>query len=162
MRENREETPVPLVLETPHSLRDLVGRELTLTDWFPITQERIEQFAEGTEDRQWIHLDRERAERESPYGTTIAHGFLTLSLLSRFMKDVIQVRRGTGMTVNYGLNRVRFPSPLRAGSKIRARVSLLNIKEVPGAYETLFSVTIENEASEKPCCVAESIVRYYR
>src|SRR5580692_4364487 len=114
MRQNREETPVPLVLETPHSLRDLVGRELTLTDWFPIYQERIEQFAEVTEDRQWIHVDRERAERESPYGTTIAHGFLTLSLLSRFMKDVIQVRSGIGMAVNYGLNRVRFPAPVRA------------------------------------------------
>jgi acyl dehydratase len=78
MRQNREETPVPHVLETPFSLRDLVGRELTLTDWFPIAQERIEQFAEVTEDRQWIHVDRERAERESPYGTTIAHGFLNL------------------------------------------------------------------------------------
>jgi acyl dehydratase len=78
------------------------------------------------------------------------------------MKDVIQVRGGTGMTVNYGLNRVRFPSPLRAGSKIRARVALLSVKEVPGAYETSFSVTIESEGSEKPCCVAESIVRYYR
>src|SRR5580700_7125061 len=161
MRENREETPVPLVLETPHSLRDLVGRELTLTDWFPITQERIEQFAEGTEDRQWIHLDRERAERESPYGTTIAHGFLTLSLISRFMKDVIQVRSGIGMAVNYGLNRVRFPCPVRAGSKIRARITLLSVKEVPGAYELTFSATVESEGGEKPCCVAESLVRYY-
>src|ERR1700732_1831075 len=102
MRQNREETPVPLVLETPHSLRDLVGRELTPTDWFPISQERIEQFAEVTEDRQWIHLDRERAERESLYGTTIAHGFLTLALLSRFMKEGIQIRGGVRMNVNYG------------------------------------------------------------
>src|ERR1700730_15581507 len=118
MRQNREETPVPLVLETPHSLRDLVGRELTLTDWFPITQERIEQFAEVTEDRQWIHMDRERAERESPYGTTIAHGFLTLSLLSRFMKEVIQIRGGVRMSINYGLNRGRFSSTVPAGSYI--------------------------------------------
>ena len=80
-----------LVLETPHSLRDWVGRELTVTQWFPITQDRIEKFAEVTEDRQWIHVERERAERESPYGTTIAHGFLTLSLLSRFMKEAIQI-----------------------------------------------------------------------
>lgn len=123
MRQNREQTPVPLVLETPHSLRDLVGRELTLTDWFPITQERIEQFAEVTEDRQWIHVDRERAERESPHGTTIAHGFLTLSLLSRFMKEAIQIRGGVRMSVNYGLNRVRFPSAVRADSKIRVRSS---------------------------------------
>jgi acyl dehydratase len=124
MRQNREETPVPLVLETPYALRDLVGRELTLTDWFPITQERIEQFAEVTEDRQWIHVDRERAERESPYGTTIAHGFLTLSLLSRFMKEAIQIRGGVRMSVNYGLNRVRFPSAVRADSKIRVRFTL--------------------------------------
>jgi acyl dehydratase len=143
-------------------LKEYVGKEIGVSDWLTITQERIAQFAEATEDRQWIHLDRERAERESPYGTTIGHGFLTLSLISRFMKDVIQVRGGTGMTVNYGLNRVRFPSPLRAGSKIRARVALLSVKEVPGAYETSFSVTIESEGSEKPCCVAESIVRYYR
>jgi acyl dehydratase len=151
-----------VTVETPDSLKGYVGKEIGVSDWLTITQERIAQFAEATEDRQWIHLDRERAERESPYGTTIAHGFLTLSLISRFMKDVIQVRGGTGMTVNYGLNRVRFPSPLRAGSKIRARVTLLSVKEVPGAYETSFSVTIESEGSEKPCCVAESIVRYYR
>ena len=151
-----------VTVETPDSLKEYVGKEIGVSDWLKITQERIAQFAEATEDRQWIHLDQERAERESPYGTTIAHGFLTLSLISRFMKDVIQVRGGTGMTVNYGLNRVRFPSPLRAGSKIRARVALLSVKEVPGAYETSFSVTIESEGSEKPCCVAESIVRYYR
>src|SRR6202049_1503410 len=117
MRQNREKTPVPLVLETPHSLRDLVGRELTLTDWFPIAQERIEQFAEVTEDRQWIHVDRERAERESPYRTTIAHGFLTLSLLSRFMKEAIQIRGGVRMSVNYGLNRVRISFAGRADFK---------------------------------------------
>jgi len=151
-----------VIVDTPDSLKQFVGKELGVSDWLAMSQERIAQFAEATEDRQWIHLDQERAERESPYGATIAHGFLTLSLISRLMKDVIQVRGGTGMTVNYGLNRVRFPSPLRAGSKIRARVTLLNIKEGPGAYETLFSVTIESEGSEKPCCVAESIVRYYR
>ena len=151
----------PVVVETPAALRDFLGKEIGVSDWLTITQERITQFAEATEDRQWIHLDRERAEKESPYGTTIAHGFLTLSLISRFMKDVIQVRGGTGMTVNYGLNRVRFPSPVRAGSRIRARVILLNVKEVPGAYESTFSVTVESEGSEKPCCVAESIMRYY-
>jgi len=133
-----------------------------VSEWFTITQERIAQFAEVTEDRQWIHLDRERAERESPYGTTIAHGFLTLSLISRFMKDVIQVRGGVRMTVNYGLNRVRFPAPVRSGSKIRARVALESVKEVERGYETMFAVTIEAEGSEKPCCVAESLIRYYR
>ena len=151
----------PVILDTPDSLKQYLGKEIGVSEWLTITQERIAQFAEATEDRQWIHLDRERAERESPYRTTIAHGFLTLSLISRFMKDVIQVRCGIGMAVNYGLNRVRFPSPVRAGSKIRARITLLNVKEVPGAYETTFSVTVESEGSEKPCCVAESIVRYY-
>jgi acyl dehydratase len=161
LRENREETPVPLVLETAHSLRELVGRELTLTDWFPITQERIEQFAEVTEDRQWIHVDRERAERESPYGTTIAHGFLTLSLLSRFMKEAIQIRGGVRMSVNYGLNRVRFPSAVRADSKIRVRFILQSLEDVPDALEAVFDARVEVQGSDKPCCVAEWVVRYY-
>lgn len=151
----------PVIVETPDSLKQFVGKEIGVSEWLTITQERIKQFAEATEDRQWIHLDHERAEKESPYGTTIAHGFLTLSLASRFMKDVIQVRSGVGMAVNYGLNRVRFPSPVRVGTKIRARITLLDIKEVPSAYETTFSVTVESEGGEKPCCVAESIVRYY-
>ena len=152
----------PLVVETPESLKEYVGKEIGVSEWLTVTQERIAQFAEATEDRQWIHLDRARAERESPYGTTIAHGFLTLSLISRFMKDVIQVRGGVGTTVNYGLNRVRFPSPVRAGSKIRARVTLVNLKEIERGYESTFAVTIEAEGYEKPCCVAESLIRYYR
>jgi acyl dehydratase len=150
-----------VIVETPESLKEHVGREIGVSEWLTIAQERIAQFAEATEDRQWIHLDRERAERESPFGTTIAHGFLTLSMISRFLKDVILVRGGVAMAVNYGLNRVRFPAPVRAGAKIRARVTLLSVKEVPGAYETTFSVTVESEGGEKPCCVAESIVRYY-
>jgi acyl dehydratase len=161
MRQNREEIPVPLVLETPHSLRDLIGRELAPKDWFPITQERIEQFAEVTEDRQWIHVDRERAERESPYGTTIAHGFLTLSLLSRFMKEAIQIRGGVRMSVNYGLNRVRFPSAVRTDSKIRVRFILQSLKDVPDALEANFDARVEVQGSDKPCCVAEWVVRYY-
>ena len=152
----------PLVVETPESLKGYVGKEIGVSEWLTVTQERIAQFAEATEDRQWIHLDRERAERESPYGTTIAHGFLTLSLISRFMKDVIQVRGGVGMMVNYGLNRVRFPAPVRAGARIRARVVLQSFKEIERGYETTFAVTIEAEGTEKPCCVAESLIRYYR
>jgi acyl dehydratase len=151
----------PVVVEKLGSLNEYVGKEIGVSEWITVTQERITQFAEATEDRQWIHLDRERSERESPYGTPIAHGFLTLSLLSRFMKDVIQVRGGVKMAVNYGLNRVRFPSPVPAGAKIRARTTLLKVKEVPGAYETTFSVLVESEGGEKPCCVAETIVRYY-
>ena len=152
---------MPLVVETLQSLRDLIGREITGTEWFPVTQDRIQQFAEVTEDRQWIHVDRERAERESPYGTTIAHGFLTLSLLSRFMKQAIEVRSGIRMSVNYGLNRVRFPSPLRADSNVRVHFTLRSVKEVPDALEAIFDARVETQGSEKPCCVAEWVVRYY-
>ena len=151
----------PLVVETALSLKDFVGREIAVTDWFVMTQDRIDRFAEATEDRQWIHVDRERAQRESPYGTTIAHGFLTLSLLSHFMKQAIQFRGGVRMGINYGLNRVRFPSAVRADSKIRARVRLLSLKELSDALEAAFSVSVEGQDLEKPCCVAECIVRYY-
>src|SRR5580658_11103528 len=115
------------------ALRGLAGREIAITDWVEISQDRINQFADATGDHQWIHVDRERAERESPYGTTIAHGFLTLSLLSRFMKEAIQIRSGVRMSVNYGLNRVRFPSAVRADSRIRVRFTLQSLKDVPDA-----------------------------
>ncbi|MGH9682759.1 MAG: MaoC family dehydratase [Candidatus Acidiferrales bacterium] len=151
----------PLIIETPQSLKDFAGREIAVTDWFTITQERIQRFAEATEDRQWIHVDRARAERESPYKTTIAHGFLTLSLLSHFMKQAVQIRSSVRMAINYGSNRVRFPSPVRAGSKIRARVGLQSLKELPDCVEAVFAVSMEAEGAEKPCCVAEWIVRYY-
>ncbi len=151
----------PLVVETLDSLKDFVGRELAVTEWFTVTQDRIEQFADTTEDRQWIHVDRERAQRESPFGTTVAHGFLTLSLLSQFMKQAIQIRSGVRMGVNYGLNRVRFPAPVRAGSKIRARVTLQSVKDLPKALEAVFSVAVEGQDTDKPCCAAEWVVRYY-
>jgi acyl dehydratase len=152
----------PLVVETLLSLREFIGREIAVTDWLMMTQERIDQFAEATEDRQWIHVDRERAQRESPYGSTIAQGFLTLSLLSRFMKQAIQFRGGVRMAVNYGLNRVRFPSPVRAGANIRARIRLLSLEEFSDALQAVFSVAMEVENSDKPCCVAEWAVRYYQ
>jgi acyl dehydratase len=151
----------PLMVETPSSLNNFVGREIALTDWLTVTQERIRQFAEATEDRQWIHMDRERAQRESPYGTTIAHGFLTLSLVSHFMGQAIQIRSGVRMGINYGMNRVRFPSAVRADSQIRARVSLHSVKELPDAIEAVFGMLVEGQNSEKPHCVAEWIVRYY-
>lgn len=149
----------PLVIETPRSLKDFLGREIAVTDWFTVTQERIRQFADVTEDRQWIHMDRERADKESPYGTTVAHGFLTLSLASHFMKEAIQVRGGVRMGINYGLNKVRFPSPVRADSQIRARVSLHSVKELPDAIEAIYGISVEGKDSEKPHCVAEWIVR---
>ena len=151
----------PIVLETLQSLKDYVGREIATTDWFQVTQDRIRQFAEATEDRQWIHLDPERAKRESPYEATIAHGFLTLSLLSFFIKQAIQIPRDVRLAVNYGLNRVRFPAPVRAGTEIRARVTLQSLKELPGSVEAVFSVSLEGKSAAKPCCVAEWIIRYY-
>ncbi|MFZ3245839.1 MAG: MaoC family dehydratase, partial [Candidatus Acidiferrales bacterium] len=123
--------------------------------------ERIARFAEATEDRQWIHLDPERARKESPYGSTVAHGFLTLSLLSHFLGEAIRIRSGVRMSINYGLNRVRFPTAVRAGKKIRARVTLQSQKEDPGFVEALFGITVECEGEAKPCCAAEWIVRYY-
>jgi acyl dehydratase len=151
----------PLVIKNPQSLKELMDREIGVTEWFPVTQERIEQFAEATEDRQWIHLDRARARKESPYGDTIAHGFLTLSLLSHLMKEAIQVQGGVRLAVNYGLNRVRFPAAVRADSRIRARILLQDVKEISDAVEATYSVTIESEGSAKPVCVAEWVVRYY-
>ena len=154
---------MPLVkIETPDSLKNLIGHEIAVTDWFVVAQDRIQQFAEATGDTQWIHVDRERAEKESPYGKTVAHGFLTLSLLSFLMQQALQIDHGIRHAINYGLNRVRFPSPVRAGSRIRAHFTLMSVKDVAGAVEPVFSVSVECEGSDKPCCVAEWIVRYYR
>ncbi len=149
-----------LEIETPRSLTEFVGREIGVTEWFTVTQDRIQRFAEATEDRQWIHLDRERAARESPYGATIAHGFLTLSLLSHFMSQVLRIRGGLRMMVNYGLNRVRFPSPVPAGARIRARFTLQSSKELPDSMEAVFLASVEAENATKPCCVAEWVMRY--
>jgi acyl dehydratase len=110
-----------LLVKNPQALREWVGKEIGVTEWFRISQQRIEQFAEATEDRQWIHIDPAKASNESPYGATIAHGFLTLSLISHLVKELIQVQSGVRLAVNYGLNRVRFPSAVRADSRIRAR-----------------------------------------
>jgi acyl dehydratase len=152
----------PTLIASIHALKDFAGKEIAVSDWLMITQERINLFAEATEDRQWIHVDRERAERESPFKTTIAHGFLTLSLIAHFMQQSLKVQSGLRLAVNYGLNRVRFTAPVRSGARIRARIVLLSLKDLPqDAVEAVFTVTIESEGSGKPCCVAESIVRYY-
>ena len=151
----------PLVIENLDALKDYLGHALATTDWFAVTQDRIQQFAEVTEDRQWIHLDRDRARQESPYRTTIAHGFLTLSMLSHFSQQALQIRNGVRMAVNYGLNRVRFPAPVRADSKIRGRFTLQSLADVSNAREAVFAVVVEDENQGKPCCVAEWVVRYY-
>jgi acyl dehydratase len=151
-----------LAIETPDGLKEFVGKEIGASEWITVTQERIDRFAEATEDRQWIHVDRERAKGESPFGTTVAHGFLTLSLLSTFMGQVIRVRGGSRMTINYGLNRVRFPAPVREGSRIRGRFTLLSFAERGEAHEAVFGCSVECEGTDKPCCVAEWVVRYYK
>jgi acyl dehydratase len=150
----------PIVLDSPQSLDQFEGREIGVSDWFRITQDRVHEFAEATEDRQWIHVDRERAARESPYGAPIAHGFLTLSLVGHLMKQVFEVR-GARLVVNYGLNRVRFPAAVRANSEIRARLALRSSKRLADSVEAIFLVTVDVKYEEKPCCVAEWIVRYY-
>jgi len=151
-----------LTVETPDALKEFVGKEIGVSEWTAVTQERINQFAEATEDHQWIHLDRGRAQRESPYGATVAHGFLTLSLIGRLMKDVIRISSRTRMTINYGLNRVRFPAPVREGSRIRGRFTLLSLQDRGEAQEAVFTCSVESEGNDKPCCVAEWIVRYYK
>ena len=148
-------------IENLNCLKQFEGREFPTTDWFVVTQDRIQKFADATEDRQWIHLDSDRAQRESPFGGTIAHGFLTLSLLSYFLKQAIHIRSGVVMTLNYGLNKVRFPSAVRAGSPVRARVTLLSVKESPEFVDAAFLIHVESQPSNKPCCVAEWLIRYY-
>ena len=151
-----------LTVETPDALKEFVGKEIGASDWMTLTQERIDRFAEATEDRQWIHVDPERAKLESPFGTTIAHGFLTLSLLSRLFALAVRVRGGARMTINYGLNRVRFPAPVREGSRIRGHFTLLSFTEHADALEAVFACSVESEGNQKPCCVAEWVVRYYK
>jgi acyl dehydratase len=150
----------PRIVDSVAALKSLAGSEIAVTDWLVITQERITQFAEATEDRQWIHVDPQRAQRESPYGATIAHGFLTLSLLGWFVRQVLEIR-GVRMSVNYGLNRVRFPAAVRAGSRVRARVALASVEERGDGCEAVFGITVEGEGAAKPCCVAEWVVRFY-
>jgi acyl dehydratase len=142
-------------------LRSLAGQEVAVSDWFEVTQDRINLFADATGDHQWIHVDVERARAESPYGATIAHGFLTLSLLSQLMPQTVKIKIPIKMGVNYGLNKVRFPSAVPAGSKIRARAVLQSVEEVEGGHQLVWSLTVEREGGEKPCCVAEWLVRHY-
>jgi acyl dehydratase len=145
------------------ALKDLTGQEVGASEWFTVTQERIQQFADATLDHQWIHVDVERAKRESPFGAPIAHGFLTLSLLPYFMHEALAISETLRMGVNYGLNRLRFVSPVRTGANIRARFKLLSMKDVePNGVEVVYEATVEAQNSQKPCCVAEWVVRYYR
>ncbi len=141
-------------------LKTLTGQEVAVTDWFPISQERVNLFAEATGDHQWIHLDVERSKKESPYGTTIAHGFLTLSLLPMIMQSAVSMPEAK-LSVNYGLNKVRFPGPVPVGSRVRGRMALKDVEDIDGGVQVTWTVTIEREGGDKPVCVAESIARRY-
>jgi acyl dehydratase len=141
-------------------LRARVGQEIGVSRWLEVPQSRIEAFADATDDHQWIHVDVARAKSETPLGTTIAHGFLTLSLLSSLLRDVVSVS-GLRMAINYGLNKVRFVSPVPAGARIRASAVLAACVDVADAVQATWKVTIEREGSERPVMVAEWLVRYY-
>jgi len=140
-------------------LQPLVGETIGVSAWIEVTQERIALFADATGDHQWIHLDRERA-AAGPFGTTIAHGFLTLSLLPEMSASALEIR-DTRMGVNYGLNKVRFPAPVPSGSRLRGHFRLLTFEALDGGAQMTFEVTMEREGFDKPVCVAESIARRY-
>ncbi len=143
------------------TLRDRVGEEIAVSDWLEIAQARIDQFADATGDHQWIHVDADRAAAESPFKSTIAHGFLTLSLVSTLMRDAVQFT-GLRMAINYGLNKVRFVSPVPSGSRVRARVVPAAVADVKGGgVQVTWLATVEREHGDKPACVAEWLVRYY-
>ena len=136
-----------------------VGQHVATTEWITVTQEQVNQFAHATHDLQWIHVDVERA-RQGPFGAPTAHGFLTLSLLPKFMGDAVHVQQAR-MGVNYGLNKVRFPAPVPVGSRLRAHLTLVEAAPIEGGLQVQWNVTIEREGSDKPVCVAESLARLY-
>ena len=145
---------------TMSELPGLVGTDLGSSEWFEVTQESVNLFADATGDHQWIHVDVERAKKESPFGGPIAHGYLTVSLLAPLLTEVLLVT-DTTMGVNYGLNKVRFPSPVPVGAKVRASATLADVKEFPGGLQLTLSATVEREGGDKPVCIAEPIYRYY-
>jgi acyl dehydratase len=146
--------------ESLEDLRKAVGTEVGVSDWLEIDQARINLFADATEDHQWIHVDPQAA-AQGPFGTTVAHGYLTLSLLPRLSEGVVRVR-GVRMGVNYGLNKVRFPAPVPVGSRVRARYELVSVDDVDnGGVQTVFRVTVERDGGDKPVCVAETVSRFY-
>ena len=141
-------------------MRALVGTEVAVSEWVAITQERVNQFAVATNDHQWIHVDVERATRESPFGATIAHGFLTLSLVPAMLESALRMV-DMKMGLNYGLNKVRFPAPVPVGSRLRARMTLQSVEDIEGGAQMAWHVVVQAEGSERPACVAEFLVRMY-
>jgi len=150
------------VIESIDALRTMIGQEIAVSDWFEISQQRINEFADATEDHQWIHIDVERAKSETPFKSTIAHGFLTLSLLPVLATRAFKIEGEFKMGINYGLNRLRFVSPVPAGRRVRARFNLQNVEDVSGGWQITWSATVELEGGEKPVLAAEWLVRYYK
>lgn len=148
------------VIEGVDALAAWTGREVACSDWLAVGQDRIHQFADATGDQQWIHVDRARALHDSPYRSTIAHGYLTLSLLPGLIESCLRID-GIGMALNYGLDRVRLPAPVLAGQRVRARLSLERVEPVAGSVQVCWNATIEIEHGDKPACVAQVLVRYY-
>jgi acyl dehydratase len=146
------------VFDTPDALTEAVGTELGESDWHTVTQEQIDSFARATGDHQWIHVDAERAAK-GPFGTTIAHGFLTLALTPMLLHELYEVR-GLRMAINYGANRVRFPAPLPSGAAVRARAHLASADPVPGGIQVVTHVEVEVQGTDKPCCVADLVTRF--
>jgi acyl dehydratase len=149
-------------LSSIESLKPLIGQEIGVSDWITISQAMIDAFAEVTGDQQWIHCDVERARMESPYGSTIAHGFFTLSLLSRLHAQAVHIEAGFQRIINYGLNRVRFPTAVTAGARIRCHSTLQGFEEIPEGYQLTWLLTVECEGQTKPALVAEWVLRYCR
>lgn len=148
------------VFESLDELAGCVGEEIAVSDWVEVTQQRIDEFARATGDHQWIHVDPQRAAK-GPFGTTIAHGYLTLSMLPMFMQSAIELR-GVRMSVNYGLNRVRFPAPVPAGSRLRARFRVVSVEEIGDAgLQIVTEATVEREGAERPVCIAQTVARRY-
>ncbi|MEU3751211.1 MaoC family dehydratase [Streptomyces olivoreticuli] len=148
----------PRIFSSPDELRTAVGEELGPSDWLEVDQKRIDLFAAATGDHQWIHVDPERAAK-GPFGTTIAHGYLTLSLLPSLVPLLMRISP-VRMGINYGLNRVRFPAPVPVGSRLRARAVITGVSEVEGGVQLTTAVTVEREGGDKPVCVAESVSRF--
>lgn len=141
-------------------LKALIGKEAGVSDWFEITQDRINRFADATDDHQWIHIDEARALSESPYSSTIAHGFLTLSLLPMMLQQAIELN-GFGMKINYGLNKLRFPAPVPVGCRIRARFTITAVAEFEGGVQITWRVMVEADGQAKPCLAADWLTRAY-
>ena len=147
------------VFNSPAELKAAVGKQLGKSEWMEITQDRINLFADATGDHQWIHVDVERA-KKGPFGAPIAHGYLTLSLVSLFLPQIVEVR-GISMGINYGTEKVRFPAPVPVGSRIRAGGELVGVEDVKGGVQAVVRVTVEIEGKDKPGCVVDTISRFY-